>query len=405
MPRVTHLRDSRQRDRFGAGLKVERLPFETGSKAAQPSVAVDPREGFVISWQERRGDGSALHYAVLDRSGKEQRRGLVSSGPERFINGADFSSLAVLDNGDWVTFWLQKTAAGTYAYEIHVVRSRDRGRSWDAPVVVHRDATPTEYGFVSMAPAGADRVRLIWLDGRNMAGSADAHGHGGDEHTTLLSAVLTRDGVPTHERELDALTCACCQADLVRGAQKTVAVYRDRSDKDIHDVGAVVLDDEGASPPYSVHDDAWTMPGCPVDGPALAAHGERFLVIWPTMADGSMDVRAALGNGDSFDAPRTLGKGADELRRVDAADFAGGWLVSRVTTQDDTPTLTVTRLTADGEARADQHLAGAAGGYPRLTVIGDVALTVFTQPSGGGTARSPWSAPRSSPPPIILLCV
>ncbi len=367
-------------------LTVERLPFETGTKAAQPSVAVDPREGFVITWQERDGDGNALRYAVLDRSGKEQRRGLVSSGPERFINGADFPSLAVLDNGDWVTFWLQKTAAGTYAYEIRVVRSRDQGRSWGAPVVVHRDATPTEHGFVSMAPAGADRVRLIWLDGRNMAGSADAHGHGGDEHMTLRSALLARDGVPTDERELDALTCACCQTDLVRGAQKTVAVYRDRSDKEIRDIGAVVLDDEGASLPYSVHDDAWTMPGCPVNGPALAARGGRFLSVWPTMADGPMEVRAAFGNGDSFDAPRTLGEGADELGRVDAAEFAGGWLVSRVTTQDDTPTLTVTQLSADGEARADQHLAAPAGGYPRVAVIDDVALMVFTQPSGGGNS-------------------
>ena len=106
-------------------LTVERVAFTSGAKAAQPSVTVDRREGFVVTWQERDGEGSALRFAVIDAAGKELRRGLVSSGEDRFINSADFPSLAVLDNGDWVTFWLQKTAEGTYAYEVRTTRSRD----------------------------------------------------------------------------------------------------------------------------------------------------------------------------------------------------------------------------------------------------------------------------------------
>ena len=57
----------------------------TGAKAAQPSVTVDPKEGFVVTWQEKDGEGSALRYAVLDPAGLERRRGLVSSGTERFV--------------------------------------------------------------------------------------------------------------------------------------------------------------------------------------------------------------------------------------------------------------------------------------------------------------------------------
>jgi hypothetical protein len=368
-----------------ANLAFERLAFETGAKAAQPSVTADPAEGFVVTWQEASAEGSALQFAVMDAAGKERRRGLVSSGPERFVNGADFPSLAVLDNGDWVTFWLQKTAQGTYAYEIRTVRSRDKGRSWDAPVVVHRDGTPTEHGFVSMAAAGVDKVRLIWLDGRNMAATADAHGEGGDEHMTLRSAVIGRDGTPQDERELDALTCACCQTDLARGERRTLAVYRDRTEKEIRDIGVVDL--AAATAPGRVHSDNWTMPGCPVNGPALAVNGDRFLVVWPTMAKGPMEVRMAFSDGEAFSTPLALGEGEMETGRVDAAARKDGWLVSRVTSHERRPALTLTALASDGSKLAEETMVSPVGGYPRMAVIGDKAVVVFTEPSGAGNSR------------------
>lgn len=369
-----------------ANLAFKRLAFETGAKAAQPSVTADPREGFVVTWQEASPEGSALRFAVLDAAGKELRRGLVSSGAERFVNSADFPSLAVLDNGDWVTFWLQKTASGTYAYEIRTVRSRDKGRSWDAPVVVHRDDTPTEHGFVSMAPAGADKVRVIWLEGRNMAATADTHGEGGDEHMTLRSAVLGRNGTPEDERELDALTCACCQTDLARGERRTLAVYRDRTEKEIRDIGVVDLA-VADTPPGIVHSDNWTMPGCPVNGPALAVNGDRFLVVWPTMATGPMEVRMAFSDGGTFSEPVTLGEGDTETGRVDAATLKDGWLVSRVTSQERRPTLTLTSLATDGKKLAEENVAGPVGGYPRMAVIRGSALVVFTESAGAGNSR------------------
>ncbi len=371
-----------------AGLEHERIAFETGAKAAQPSITLDPSHGFVVTWQERDGDASALRFALIDRDGGETRRGTVSSGKNRFVNGADFPSLAVLENGDWVTFWLEKTASGTYAYEIRTTRSRDAGRTWSAPLVVHRDATPTEHGFVSMTPAGADRVRLIWLDGRRMAATADAHGEGGDEHMTLRSAVLGRDGRPQDEHELDALTCACCQTDMARGSTSTLAVYRDRSDAEIRDVSVVAFDAAGPSPPRALHVDGWMMHGCPVNGPALAARGKRFLAVWPTMATGAMAVRAALGKGPVFDAPIALAEGADELGRVDAAAFGDtGWLVSRVATRERVPVLTLTLLSDSGARIDERTVASPVGGYPRLAVDGETALVVHTEPlSGGGSA-------------------
>ena len=366
-----------------ASVLLDPVAFETGVRAAQPSVAVDRREGFVVTWQER-ADEQSLRFAVIDRAGHERRRGTVSNGKDRFINGADFPSLAVLDNGDWITYWLQKTASGTYAYEIRTTRSRDAGRSWDRPVVVHRDATPTEHGFVSMVPEGKDRVRLIWLDGRQMAATANAEGEGGQEHMTLRSAVLGRDGVPREEQELDALTCACCQTDMVRTGEATVAVYRDRTVDELRDIGVAVLEKGRWSAAKRLHADNWHMPGCPVNGPALAAQNQRWLAVWPTMASGEMEVRAIAGSRGKFDAaPIVLAQGADELGRVDVAAVGDQrWLITRVATRAGAAALILATLEANGDRTADREIAPRVGGYPRLAVDGDVGLLAFTVPKG-----------------------
>lgn len=379
-------------------LDVKLITFETGPKAAQPSVVVDAREGFVVTWQERGETTSTLRYAVLDPEGQELRRGTVSSGADRFINAADFPSLAVLDNGDWVTFWLQKTESGTYAYEIRTTRSRDAGQHWDSSIVIHRDATPTEHGFVSMTPAGGDRVRFVWLDGRRMAATADAHGEGGDEHMTLRTATLRRDGKPTDEGELDTLTCACCQTDMVRGKHSSLAVYRDRTPEELRDIGFLSLTGKNWSKTRLVHADRWTMPGCPVNGPALAASGERYFVVWPTMASGEMEIRGAFGAADSFEPPITIASGASETGRVDVAAWGTDqWIVSRVTTSERVPALALTRVGGDGANLSETTIASPVGGFPRLAVHGDVALIVFTEPAASGASRVGVARVRAAP--------
>ena len=365
----------------GDALASQRLAFE--APGAQPSLALDPREGFVLTWQEKRDATSALRYAVIGRNGEERRRGLVSEGPDRFVNGADFPSLAVLDNGDWVTYWLQKTARGTYAYEVRTVRSRDAGRTWEAPVVIHRDGTPTEHGFVSMVPAGDDRVRLVWLDGRRMAATADAHGEGADEHMTLRTALLGRDGAMREEHELDELTCACCQTDLVRLDDGALAAYRDRMPGEIRDVAVATFDGRAWSVPARAHADDWHMPACPVNGPALAARGRRAALTWPTMATGEMRVTFALRDAKGFGSPAVLAEGPSELGRVDLAAFGSGWLASRVATREGVPTLLVAAVDDRGHASTTLEVATKVGGYPRLARDGDVALVAWTESAGG----------------------
>jgi hypothetical protein len=131
-----------------SALEGRSVQIASSGTPGQPSVAVDPREGFVVTWQEKNGDTAALRYAVISQQGVETRRGEIASGANWFVNWADFPSLVVLANGDWVTHWLARSAGGGESYDIRLVRSRDRGRTWSAPIVPHLDGTATQHGFV-----------------------------------------------------------------------------------------------------------------------------------------------------------------------------------------------------------------------------------------------------------------
>jgi hypothetical protein len=381
----------------GAPLATREVAIATGDGAGQASVAVDPREGFVVTWQEQDGSGHALRFAVVDREGRERRRGLVARGENWFVNWADFPSLAVLDNGDWVTHWLVRNGEDPHGYDIRLARSRDAGRTWETPVSPHDDGTPTQHGFVSLVPAGSDRVLVIWLDGRRGAAvgnNADAvHGdaHDHDETMAIRSVLLSRDGVPREARELDDSTCSCCQTDALRVAGRTLLAYRNRTPDEVRDIAVMQRTADGEwQAPRVLHDDGWRIEGCPVNGPAIAAAGDSVLVVWPTAAQDEMEtryvIRPAARLADGTAGPmRVLASGAQTRGRLDAAAWRRGFLVTWLGREAGVDGLQLTQLGGDGAVVAQQTLVslsmGRISGNPRLASWRDGALVVWVEPA------------------------
>ena len=373
----------------------ERLTFDGGERASTPSLAVDPARGLVLTWQTR-DDGAALRYALLDANGREIRRGVVAQGADWFVNWADFPSLVVLDNNDWVTYWLQKSAPDTYAYDLRVVRSANGGGRWSEPLTPHDDGTRTEHGFASLLALDEARVQVVWLDGRHSQGAASNHaaGHADAEGPmTLRSAVLDWHGRMEEAHELDARTCSCCQTDAVRVGKRTLVVYRDRSDGEVRDIALVERTGKGAwSQPQIVHSDGWKVTACPVNGPAIAANGETALIVWPTLADAPMSVRYVLRKGQTNSPMRVLEQGANVIGRVDASAAAdGGFAVSWLGTGKTGNALKLATLDASGKLLRVREVAalepGRSTGNPRLVWYRDAHYLTWTESAGDGKTR------------------
>lgn len=390
-----------------SALAIERIDMPMlvpGGAAGEPSVAADGEGGFVLTWQARlAGGGTALEFVRVAADGGRGEAGRIASGAGWFVNWADFPSLVVLDNGDWLAHWLQRSGPGRYAYDIRYRRSDDRGRTWSEPATLHDDGTRSEHGFVAWAPLPGGAAHAIWLDGRFTAaarqadaGAADGDGHDGhaghgaptDGAMTLRAARLGRDG-STEAVQLDGRVCDCCQTDAVRAAGQTLVVYRDRSDAEVRDVRLVRHDGRRWRQPEPLFDDGWVVPGCPVNGPAIAAEGDRVLAAAYSEAGGraAVRVRGSADAGRSWRDPVEL-VAEDSLGRLDVAALPGGWfLVVHQAGAGRQAELRVDLLDGRDRRVASRVLATAdrahLPGFPRMAASGDAVLLAWTEVEHG----------------------
>jgi hypothetical protein len=390
-------------------LTLTPLTFALPGSTAQPNIAAT-KSGFVLSWQQKRPDGcNTLFTATLDANATRGKALPVASGCNWFVNWIDFPSVTVAQNGDWLSYWLEKSGfshpasvsqADSYAYDIHVTRSRDAGKSWSTAIIPHTDATPTEHGFVSMAPLTNDRVLMIWLDGRNTLSAGANAGHSHDGHDThgegpmsLRSVEIDRAGKLHHAHEIDARVCSCCSTDLAAIAGGAVALYRDRTAGEIRDIAAARYQNGRWQAPASVHADGWKIAGCPTNGPAVAVVAGRTVAIWPTLISDQLEVRAKYVGSSA--AAVVIERGENVLGRPDAAAFGAGvlvsWLGQSAGTAAGESALKLRLLDADlqqvNHVSVTALRGGRSIGVPKLAVYKNTGVLVWTEATAGNNSQ------------------
>lgn len=376
------------------GIGVRLLPSFVDDVAAEPSVVADGRRGFVVTWQARLDDGvTSLRYRRIHVDGASGEEGEIARGAGWFVNWADFPSLAILDNGDWLAHWLQRSGAG-YAYDIHAVRSRDRGMTWSKPALLHEDGTRSEHGFVAFAPSDEGDARAIWLDGRNTAAATASHEHGNGAHEhgggamTLRAARVTRDG-PVDSVEIDGRVCDCCQTDAARVGDGALVVYRGRSAGEIRDVRLARHDGRVWLATQPLFEDGWRVEGCPVNGPAIAARNRAAIAAAYSEAGGvaRVQVRTSVDGGDHWNEAVTVAAG-DTMGRVDAVALDGRrFVVSRLDVVGTTVELRVSLHDRLGQVTSTRTVralpAGKLPGFPRMAAAGDTVLLTWAEVESG----------------------
>lgn len=363
-------------------VQVEPWPLPPEGRSAQPQlVAADG--ALYLSWIESGAPGEHVLRFARDRGQGFGRSREIARGRDWFVNWADFPALAVLGDGSLAAHFLQKSANAAYAYDVRLTRSRD-GRRWSTPVTVHEDGTRTEHGFVALWPQGRDQVGVAWLDGRQTAGGGHDAGHGAGGAMSLRAAHLGAQG-KRHEHEIDARTCDCCQTDVALADAGPVLVYRDRDAHERRDIAVTRWRDGRWTPPVPVHVDGWTMPACPVNGPAVAAQGSEVYVAWYTAAAGAPEVRVARSRDDAqtFAAPRSVMLGPEVQGRVDLALDADAAYLSWLSEDARQQTLWLARFPRDlagpvAPLAVATLARGRGTGFPRMALHAGVVHLVWT---------------------------
>lgn len=386
-------------------LTIQASNSPAGVDSREPELTATADGRIILSWVEKVADKRyALRFASRDKE-NWSKASTIAEGENWFVNWADFPSVIALADGSLAAHWLVKSGSGTYAYDVNIARSKDGGKTWGKPVVPHTDRTQTEHGFVSLIPLPDGRVGAIWLDGRNLKDVKDE----GDEHTplpvsmTLRYAAIDADGKLSDEAQLDERVCECCQTSASLTSEGAIAVYRDRSEKEVRDINFVSRQQGSWGAPRAVHSDNWEINGCPVNGPSVAADGRRVAIAWYTGAGDSPRVKVAFSNdaGSTFSGPVEVDDG-ETLGRVDVLLLPdGSALVCWMSGTAEGGAIKVRRVRPDGSLGPPAVIAktdiSRSSGFPRMARLGDevhFAWTEFGKPSYVRTATANISAYR-----------
>ncbi len=357
-------------------------PAAAGSGEANLVTAADGR--VFLSWLEPVSPkGSVLKFSVRGPQGWSAPK-TIARGTNWFANPADFPSMSVLSDGTLAAHWLVMSGGSdSEAYDINIAFSKDGGTTWSKPVVPHRDGKKREHGFVSLVPTADSRLAAIWLDGRNMPSEEEGN-------MALMYTTISPAGVLGAEAQIDNRVCECCKTSMTNTPDGLVAVYRDRSDKEIRDISIVRYANGKWSAPEALTKDGWEIDGCPINGPAISSNGKNVAVAWFTAPGDKPQVNVMLSSdsGKTFGRKIRIDEG-NPAGRVEVVSLAsGGAVVSWIERTGQNPQLHLREVAANGTPAAPLNVSGAAkassSAFPKMVRSGDdlvVAWSDSAQPA------------------------
>ncbi len=358
------------------------LPLPAGQASEGPRISVGPDGQLALSWMERNEHGGTLRYTTLE-NGKWQAAHDVVTDPDMFVNWADSPSVVPLSAGNWLAHWMSKSADATYAYDVKVSHSADDGANWSEPTSPHDDGTPTEHGFVSISQT-SDATHLIWLDGRKMAGEATENSV--DTGMTLRGAAIDINGKLSNEQLIDNFVCDCCRTDTAVASTGRVAVYRDRTAREIRDIYVTRHVDGAWQTGVLLSNDGWEIAGCPVNGPAITAEGDLVAVAWFTAANNQpvVQVRISTDAGLSFGEPVIVSQsnviGQVDIEILNENAVAVSWLEKGRRARANQIDLKVMPVMLDGSQGKDRVVGRTVYGraVPQMVRRDDNLIFVWT---------------------------
>ncbi|MDY7096094.1 MAG: hypothetical protein SX243_24230, partial [Acidobacteriota bacterium] len=189
---------------------------------------------------------------------------------------------------------------------------------------------------------------------------------------------------------LDPRVCECCATGAALADGGPVVVYRGRSDEEIRDFRIVRRTADGWSAPKTVADDGWRIAGCPVNGPAIDADGQRVVVAWFTAAEDQPRVRLAVSTDGGAHFAQPVEIASEGVRgRVDVVLADDGTaVVSWLGRQADQTAVLLRAVSPQGRPGPIHSVAATSGarssGFPRLALEGDELRVVWRNSEGAG---------------------
>jgi len=270
--------------------------------------------------------------------------------------------------------WEQSTGKGI-ATDLMFARSPAFGRAWLPPIKVTDKTAPSTNAFSSMTVAPNGKIYCVGLDGRD----ADKHSPGTSSGYLARSVDGGKSFLPN--QAIAHGVCPCCRPVAVADARGSVqVVWRGVYSGDHRDMALAVSSDGGETfgEARRVHEDGWSINGCPHSGATMVRAGNRLWMSWFSAGDGSNPgVRLAWSDdgGETFSKPSIVSAGVLDANHpaMDVADDGRILLVfqGRDTKRDNSwspASAWLVEISPDGSTSAPAGAPGSAKSisYPRV---------------------------------------
>lgn len=356
-----------------------------------PNLHISKNGQAFLSWIEYLNDTTDVLAFVTLKNNEWSAPKIIAKGSNWFVNWADFPSITSFNgnNNHLAAHWLQKSANGTYDYDVKIAQSLDGGTNWQIPFIPHTDGIAAEHGFVSMIPVGQDQIFATWLDGRytKTENHSDGHDHEGQGGAmTLRGVFFDAKGKLSGDIELDNKVCDCCSTSAALTQNGVIVAYRDRSEEEIRDISIVRQIGQDWTRPRNLYADNWEIAGCPVNGPKIIADGRnKVAVAWYTVVNNQPQVKVAisLDAGANFSEPIQIDEG-NPLGRVglvfDNNNIIVSWLENL---SDEKAAIRLAKIQSTGQIEQRMTLtqtsSARSSGFPVMEKWGNQLLIAWTE--------------------------
>jgi len=285
---------------------------------ANANVSLASQDAFVAAaWSAALPDGTTDIFGATSVDG-----GRVFTAPVRVnrtpgdarVNGEQPPRAALVRRADGPPLlsivWTSKGKDGT---AIVTARSDDGGRTFGETTLVPGGEAAGNRGWENVSVDAQGRVRVLWLDHREMAmamppaGAEHHHGHDASADAKKDSAdaaqasklYIATIGDASSPRLLLGGVCYCCKTAIVSGGDGTLyAAWRHVFPGNLRDIAFMASRDGGRTfgRPIRVSEDQWHLEGCPDDGPAMAVDGGNTVhLVWPTLVTDGPQGQPSIG--------------------------------------------------------------------------------------------------------------
>ena len=205
---------------------------------------------------------------------------------------------------------------------------------------------------------------------------------------SLRASLYSQDGKQLNETVVKSRVCECCSTSAAQTSEGVIVAFRNRSATDVRNIYVSRFTAGHWNTPTAVHDDAWRINACPINGPAIAANGREVAVAWFTGKDDQGRASVAF----SHDAGRTFGRpirvdDASSLGRLGVQMLAdGSAAVTYIEFANNHSQFRVRSISPAGVRSAPVTIAETSGSrYPRVARDRNELLFSWTDNGNGAS--------------------